>query len=46
MLVTITRRVNRETGTPPSAGSWRFSINVQDASHHVVTIPVSITVTR
>lgn len=34
------------TGTPASAGSWRFSVEVQDASNHVVTIPVSITVTR
>jgi hypothetical protein len=33
------------TGTAPSAGSWRFSINVQDASSHVVTISVSVTVT-
>jgi hypothetical protein len=31
-------------GTPPSAGTWRFDVEVQDAQNNVVTIPVSLTV--
>jgi len=34
------------SGTPPAAGYWAFDVEVQDASNHVVTIPVSLIVTH
>jgi len=33
-------------GTPTAPGRWAFSIKVQDAANHTVTIPVSIIVSR
>ncbi len=31
-------------GTPPAAGSWTFTVEVQDTANNVVTIPVQLTV--
>jgi hypothetical protein len=31
------------SGTPPAAGSWAFTVEVQDAANNVVTIPVTLT---
>ena len=34
------------SGTPPAPGRWRFDIEVQDTANNIVTIPVTITITR
>jgi hypothetical protein len=34
------------SGTPSTAGSWSFDVEVQDAGNNLVTIPVSLTVRK